>query len=859
MSRTLPIEAALPALRQALAGGSGVVLAAPPGAGKSTLVPLALLDEPWARSGRLLMLEPRRLAARAVATRMAQTLGEPVGGIVGYRMRLDTRVSARTRIEVITEGVLTRMLQADAALEDCAAVIFDEFHERSLQADLGLALTLDARAQLAPELRVLVMSATLETAPVAALLGDGIVIEAAGAPYAVTTRYGGQGLPLLPGSLPAGLPYDAAERQVAALTRRALREEEGDVLVFLPGAREIRRVRELLGGGTIEVAGRSVQVLPLYGELSGREQDEALVERADGARRVVLATNIAETSLTLPGIRIVVDSGLARRAAFDPVTGMSGLVTRRISRASAEQRRGRAGRLGPGICWRAWSEGAQPSLAAHTPPEILEADLSALALELAAWGALEARTLRWLDPPPEAALGAARTLLARLGALDHGGRITAHGRTLARLPLHPRLAHMLVAAAPLGAAQQAAQLAGLLSERDVLRGSQAAADADVRTRLELLSGTAHASQVDAVGLRRARRLAGELERDLARVVGRPGPGAPRPDGEVGPGVLLAFAYPDRIGRRRAGEEGRYTLTNGRGARFGQAQSLARSEFIVAAELDDAEREARILLAAPLARADLEAHFASRLTTCEEVAWNSREQAVLARRIVKLDALVVEEKPLPSIPAEAARAAMLEGLAELGLGALTWSAGARNLRARLAFVRAQVPDAESRWPDVGDAALLEQRAQWLGPWLEGVTRREHLARIPLEDALRALLSWEQARELDELAPVYLQVPSGSRVTLDYLDESAPAASVRLQEVFGLHSTPRVAGGRVPVTFKLLSPAQRPVQVTRDLASFWRGAYAEVRKDLRGRYPRHYWPEDPLQATAIRGSMRRPARE
>jgi ATP-dependent helicase HrpB len=840
----LPIDAALPALRAALSEERAAVLEAPPGAGKSTVVPLALLEEAWAAPGRLVMLEPRRLAARAVAARMAHTLGEAVGATVGYRMRLDTKVSGATRIEVVTEGVLTRMLQEDAALEGVAAVIFDEFHERSLQADLGLALTLDARANLNPALRVLVMSATLDGAGVARLIGDAPLISAPGRSFPVTTRYLASGLPLLPQAPGRG---ETPEGRVTQLILRALHEEGGDLLVFLPGAREIRRVQAGLAGAQLPGA---VRVLALFGDLAGSEQDAALAPAPAGVRKVVLSTNIAETSLTIPGVRIVIDSGLVRRARFDPVTGMSRLETQRISRAAAEQRQGRAGRTAAGVCYRAWGEGAQASLAPFAAPEILEADLAPLALELAGWGVREAGALRWLDPPPAAQLASARDLLAVLGALDGEGRISAHGRQMRALPVHPRLAHMLLTAAGLAALPLAAELAALLAERDLLRGAGAARDADVRTRLELLRGEAGATGIDRGTLERLRRSA----RDLALRVG--GGRARSAPGEVArAGLLLAFAYPDRIAQRRSGAGGRYQLANGRGASFTEAQSLTQQEFIVAVDLDDTERDARILLAAPLAREDLMKHFAHALRRAEVTAWDARAQAVTARRTVAFGALVLEDKPLPQVPRAAALASMLAGVRELGVAALPWDRDAQDLRARLAFVRATLGEDAGGWPEVSDAALTATLEQWLAPWLEGVTRRAELAKVPLAQALRALLSYEQQRELEAWAPTHLRMPTGSRIRVDYLDASAPSASVRLQEVFGLESTPSLGRAQVPVTLKLLSPAQRPLQVTRDLASFWRGAYAQVRKDMRGRYPRHHWPEDPLAANPTRGVPRR----
>jgi ATP-dependent helicase HrpB len=862
-----PIDAILPALLAALARSPSAVLQAPPGAGKSTVVPLALLDESWARGKRILMLEPRRLAARAVAQRMSQTLGEPVGRTIGYRMRMDTRVSRDTRVEVVTEGVLTRMLQNDPALEGIAAVIFDEFHERSLQADLGLALVLDARENLTPDLRVLVMSATLDGAAVARLLDDAPIVTSEGRTYPVESRFAGKGAPPLPGpAFGPGSAVDTPEKVTAQLVLRALREETGDVLVFLPGAREIRRVQSLIEAADLTEssehpgprpaqpgrAGQSIRILPLFGELAPEDQDAALAPSSSGTRKVVLATNIAETSLTIQGVRVVVDSGLVRRSMFDPSTGMSRLETQRISRASADQRQGRAGRTEPGVSYRAWSEGAHRSLAPFTPPEIAEADLIPLALELASWGTRDPNALRWLDPPPAAMLASARDVLEKLGALDSDGRITSHGREMASIGVHPRFSHMLLRARGMGRLQLAADLAALLGERDLLRGASGARDADIRTRIEVMRGEGSPPGIDRFGLQRARRAAKDLQRQAAASNSA---GQDRQSYDYGAedvGVLLAFAYPDRIGRRRAATDGHFTLANGRGAHFAEPQGLAKQELIVAVDLDDRERDARILLAAPLTRADIDEHMPERLRRQESVEWSSREQAVIARRTVHLDSILLEEKPLPGIPVEAARAAMLTGVRELGIDALPWSRESRDLQARIEFARKLRGPAESSaeadgsWPAVSDADLAASVETWLTPWLDGITRKEHLARIPLMDVLRGLLSWEQQRELDSLAPTHLQVPSGSQIRIDYLDPSAPALSVRLQEVFGLDATPRIGGGRVPVTFKLLSPAQRPVQVTRDLASFWRGSYAEVRKDMRGRYPKHYWPENPLEA-------------
>ena len=830
---TLPIVDALSALRAALTHQRSAVLEAPPGAGKSTVVPLALLEESWVVGRKILMLEPRRLAARAVAERMAATLGQSVGDTVGYRMRLDTRVSRSTRIEVVTEGVLTRMLQQDPSLEDVALVIFDEFHERNLQADLGLALCLDARKTLELDLRVLVMSATLDGAAVASLMDDAPVITSSGKMFPVALQYLGKGFPVLSGEA------ESIERLVVLAVQRALRETEGDMLVFLPGAGEIRRVNESLATSE-DIKTRRIEIYPLYGDLSAAEQDAALRDDPRAPRRVILATNIAETSLTLPRVRVVIDSGLVRRSVFDPVTGMSRLDTCRISRASAEQRMGRAGRVAPGHCYRLWSEGAHRSLAAHSPAEMMEADLTPLALDLARWGTSDATSLRWLDPPPRAMLDAARDLLTRLGLLDTSLQLTSKGKEVADWPMHPRLALLLLEASDRGEAQLGARLAALLGERDLLRAT-GIRDTDVLTRLDVLDDRAPiGAQVDRGSLMRARKSAAQFERRItARDLSTPAP-------KLDAAGLLACAYPDRIGKRRAGTEGRYLLANGRGAAFRGPDRLARSEYLVALDLDDRDREARILMAAALDRDMLEAAAGNRIAHECEVRWSSTEELIIARDVVKLDALVLDEKPLSRVPAEDAVPAMIEGIRAMGLESLPWDVDSRSFCARIELARSRDLPAAKTWPSFARESLLQQLEDWLAPWLDGVMRRAHLSRIPLMEALRFRLGPTGSTELDRLMPTHITVPTGSRIRIDYEDDLAPCASMRMQEVFGLASTPRIGAGLIPVTFKLLSPAQRPLQVTSDLASFWRNAYTEVRKDMRGRYPRHYWPEDPLQA-------------
>ncbi|HEU0053109.1 MAG TPA: ATP-dependent helicase HrpB [Longimicrobium sp.] len=823
----LPIDDALPELRRALRDGTAAVLQAPPGAGKTTRVPLALLDEAWLAGRKIVMLEPRRLAARAAADRMARTLGERVGETVGYRIRMETRVGPATRVEVVTEGVLTRMLQHDPALEGVGLVIFDEFHERSLHADLGLALALQSKSVLRDDLRVLVMSATLDGGPVARLLGEAPVVTSEGRAFPVETRY-------------LARPGEGwIEPRVARKVVEALEDEEGDVLVFLPGAGEIRRVEEALRAADLHP---TVRVMPLHGNLPPEAQDDAIRPSPPGLRKVVLATAIAETSLTIEGVRVVVDSGLMRVPRFSPRTGMTRLETVPVSVASADQRRGRAGRLGPGVCHRMWTEGEQARLAPFRPPEILEADLAPLALELAAWGVADPAELAWLDPPPPSAFGQARELLAELGALDAAGAVTAHGRRMAALPLHPRLAHMLLAAKEMRLGATAADLAALLGERDFLRAEGRIADADVRLRLEPLrraeggrGGGMHGHAVDRGALQRVQAEARELRRRLSV--------APE-DGDVeAAGVLLALAYPDRIAQRRPGPGGRFLLRNGRGAAFAGADSLGERPYLVAAELDDAGRESRILLATPVELAELERHFAEQIVRDAEVAWDDAAEAVRARRTERLGALVLREAAIADPDAEMIARALAGAVRAKGIASLPWTKAATQLRERIAFLH----HADPSFPDVSDATLLATLEEWLMPHLHGLRRWDEVRRLDLVAVLEAMLAWDQRRRLDEQAPTHVTVPSGSRIPVDYSDPAAPVLAVRLQEVFGWTDTPRVAGGRVPLTLHLLSPAHRPVQVTRDLANFWKSTYFEVKKDLKGRYPKHYWPDDPLQAT------------
>jgi len=843
---TLPIESILPALRSALSASRGAVLEAPPGAGKTTRVPLALLDAAWLGGKKIVMLEPRRLAARATAAWMAATIGERAGETIGYRMRLDTRMGPRTRIEVVTEGILTRMLQHDLALAGVGLVIFDEFHERSMIGDTGLALSLAAADSLRDDLKILVMSATLDGVGVARLLGDAPVIRSEGRAWPVVTRH----VPMRPDQ-PAATGFQrrsALEGHVARVVRDVVAEEPGSVLVFLPGAGEIRRVEELLRG----TLPREVSLQPLHGSLPVAMQDAAIAPARPGERKVVLATSIAETSLTIEGIRVVVDSGLMRIPRFSAGTGMTRLETVRVSRASADQRRGRAGRIEPGVCVRCWSAGEDAGLIPYTRPEMLDADLAPLALDLASAGFVDPGELRWLDPPPIAAFAQAVELLQLLGAVDASGRITAHGVAMADLGTHPRLAHMLLRAQEGGveSAATAAALVAILEERDLLRGAGAPPPVDVQLRLDAVARDVDdvmlgGATVDRGLVQRVREVATEWRRRLRHPERSEG----ATDDSISVGLLLAWAYPDRVAQRRDAP-GRFLLRNGRGATLPLTDALAQAEWIVAAQIDDAGRDGRITLAASLDPTELIGRAADDVVTRDTIAWNEATGSVQARRRTMLGALMLADTAIPEPDPAVIRAALLEGIGRSGVGVLPWSDAATSLRQRLAFLHRQ----DATWPDVGDEALGATLAEWLGPHVAHIRKLEQFSRVDLGGALRALLTWEQRRELDALAPERIEVPTGSKIAVDYSDPAAPILAVRLQELFGLYATPKL-GGRVPVTMHLLSPAYRPVQVTRDLASFWKTGYFDVRKDLRGRYPKHHWPEDPLTASPARGAKRR----
>lgn len=780
------------------------------------------------------MLEPRRLAARAAARRIASERGEPVGGTVGFRVRGETRATAATRIEVVTEGVLTRMLQEDPSLPGIGAVIFDEFHERSLVADSGLALVLGATSVLNETLRVLVMSATLDVEPIAALLHDAPVIRSVGRRFDVETRFA-----------PAPSGRRLAEH-VAAVVRDSLETEAGSQLVFLPGAGEIRRIEALL----TERLPDDVELRPLYGALAPEQQDAAIAPAPAGLRKVVLATNVAETSLTIDGVRVVIDAGLERVPRFSPRTGMTRLETVRITRASADQRRGRAGRTAPGVAIRCWSAADDAGLVPHSRAEIISADLAPLALDLAVAGFADPDELPWLDPPPPAAFAAARELLGSLGALDAGGRLTPHGTAMARHGAHPRLAHLLLEAARRSDASlsRAAVLVALLEERDPLRGDGGPPPADLALRVEALERRLEPASLGGATLDR-----GTIARVREALAGwrrRLGEPKANPREADSVGDLLALAFPERVARRRD-QAGRFLLRSGRGVRLDTRDPLAHAEWLVVAEVDDAGRDARVILAAALGDDEVEALVAREARQVDEVRWDRERATVVARRVQRLGAIVLAAHPLRDVDPGVVTAALLDGIREAGLGVLPWPPAAVALRARLAFVGAH----ESTWPDVSDPALLATLERWLAPFLGGVHDPQRLPADRLMRALEGLLDWSERRQLERLAPERIVVPSGSRIAVDYADPSAPTLAVRLQEVFGLPESPRVMDGRVPVVMELLSPARRPVQVTRDLASFWREGYFDVRRDLRGRYPKHHWPDDPLQAEATRGVRRR----
>jgi ATP-dependent helicase HrpB len=812
----LPIDAVLDELSRTLESSSAAVLVAPPGAGKTTRVPLALLDAPWAKGKRIIMLEPRRIAARASAERMAKTLGERAGETVGFRVRFGSKVSRATRIEVVTEGIFARQILDDPELNGVAAVLFDEFHERSLDADLGLALARDTQMGLREDLRILVMSATLDGARVAKLIGDAPVITSEGRAFPVETRY-------------LGRKVDAPmERQMADAIATALRADPGSVLAFLPGAAEIRRTQNFLGE---RIHDASIEIVPLFGALDAGVQDRAIAPARAGCRKVVLATSIAETSLTIEGVRIVVDSGLARVPRYEPDIGLTRLETVRASRAAVDQRRGRAGRTEPGICYRLWDEPQTASLPAYTQPEIISADLSSLRLDCAQWGVSDPTTLAFLDPPPAPALKEANSLLRELGALDADGRITGEGKRLRALALPPRLARMIVDSQRFGAGEAAAEIAAVLTERGLGGDS-----ADLDARLDQF--------------RRDRSQRAQSARELARrwaaqVASTEGKQSSQHSDDLSTGLMLAFAFPERVARNRG--NGSFVLANGRGAAMEQTSALARAPYIAVGELTGTAASGRILLAAPISQAEIERHFAGHIEAADEISFDRGAMALRARRRRKLHAITLSEAPLALSPSLDTAKIMADGLAAAGLDQLPWSKAARQWRDRVMFLRKAEGEV---WPDLSDDALAARSDDWLVPALSDKTALKDLSAADLSDALMTLLPWDLRARLEREAPTHFEAPTGTQLAIDYEAEQGPTIAVRLQELFGLDSHPSIAKGAVPLVLELLSPAQRPVQVTRDLPGFWRGSYAAVRTDLRGRYPRHSWPEDPATALPTR---------
>jgi ATP-dependent helicase HrpB len=818
----LPIDEALPRLTAALRQVRTAVLVAPPGAGKTTRVPLWLLDTLWAADKKILVLEPRRLAARAAAERMAATLNETVGETIGLRVRFGSKVSRKTRIEVVTEGIFTRLILDDPSLAGVAAVLFDEFHERSLDADLGLALAREVQLGLRDDLRLVVMSATLDGARVAKLLGDAPVIESEGRAFPVETRYLGRASNIL------------TERQMAEAVARALKTDPGSILAFLPGQAEIRRTETLLKELSPDPA---VDIVTLYGALDAKTQDRAIAPAPPGRRKVVLATSIAETSLTIEGVRVVIDSGLARVPRYEPDVGLTRLETVRVSRAAADQRRGRAGRTEPGICYRLWDEPQTASLELYARPEMLSADLSGMLLDLAQWGETDPAKLAFLDAPPSSALTEARALLIELGALDANGRITDEGRKLRQLPLPPRLARMVVNAASEGAERRAADSAALLSERG-LGGN----DVDLGHRLDLFRRDNSRRGEDA--RRMAKRWAENAARDAAST--RKAASLARAEDELSAGAILSLAYPNRIARNRGGN-GAFLLANGRGANVDPAFALAREPFLAVAEMAGSAAQSRILLAAPITLDEIEQRFSDRIERRKDISFDAASASLRGRYSERLGAIPLIERPLRIETTADTADILAQGIAQLGIDKLPWAKALRQWRDRVMFLR-QAEGGE--WPDLSESALAESVKDWLSPMLLSKTALADISSDELETAVGALLPWNLKRRLDVEAPTHFSAPSGSSVPIDYGGEEGPRLAIRVQELYGLDRHPSIAGGKVPLLVELLSPAQRPVQVTRDLPGFWRGSYAAVKSEMRGRYPRHSWPDDPLHAAATR---------
>ena len=835
----LPIDDILPELCASLEHTPNAVVQAAPGAGKTTRIPLSLLDAPWREGGKIIMLEPRRVAARAAARRMAQTLGEPVGKTVGYRIQLDNKTGPDTVIEVVTEGILTRRLQSDPSLEGVAAVIFDEFHERNLQADLGLALCLDCQEGLRENLRILVMSATLDGTPIAELMGDAPVISSAGRVFPVEIRYLGKP--------PIDRFQDTLCTAVSSAVKQALRDETGSILVFLPGEGEIRRVENRLHETSLP---GDVDLLSLYGALPQNQQDQAISPPPSGRRKIVLATAIAETSLTIEGIRVVIDSGLSRKPRFDLQSGMTRLFTEPVSLASATQRQGRAGRLEPGICYRLWDKAAEGAFRQFSHPEILDADLAPLALDLANWGIDDPDALSWLTPPPGAPLNQARGLLRLLQAIDGQGRITAHGREMARLPLHPRLAHMVIEGAESGWADMACDVAALLTDRDIAqRDGRNPVAVDLTLRVSALKGERTSLSISRNALRRTRTLAKQWLKRAPKKTHHDRARDLPPDEQVG--ALVALAYPDRIAERRPGGDSRYRLSNGKGAVLPAEDALRDVPYLAIAVVNGAVRDARIRIAAPLSAATIEHLFENEIREEETAIWDSQSRSVIARRQRRLNALVLNDAPARNIPGDRIADALLDGIRDMGLDCLPWSREATEWRQRAMCFHLATGDG----PDLSDKALLETLEEWLRPYLAGMSRLQHLKSLNMLAILKSRLDWSLLQTMDKQVPSHLTVPSGSSIRIDYTDLTAPVLPVKLQEMFGATETPTIVKGAIALSVHLLSPAGRPLQITRDLRAFWSNAYPQVKAEMKGRYPKHPWPDNPLAAVPTRHTKNR----
>lgn len=822
----LPIETILPELKKALRTEKAVIISAEPGAGKTTKVPLALLDQDWLNGKSIVMLEPRRLAAIRAAEYMSQQLHQSAGETIGYRIRGETKISPQTRLEIVTEGVLTRMIQSDPALPNVGLIIFDEFHERSINADLGLALTLDVQAHLRPDLEILLMSATLDTGSIAGLLGTPPVIQCKGRSFPVTTHY-------------TKLQVDAMNTPtVAQSIMQALKNEEGDILVFLPGQREIRRLETHLMERALP---ESVLLCTLYGDASPQHQRTAFVPAPAGKRKVILSTNIAETSVTIPGISVVIDSGYMRVAQFDPRRGMSGLTTVRVSKASADQRRGRAGREQPGICYRLYTEEEFHHYSPYTQAEILLTDLAPLALDLALWGESDGKNLKFLDPPPEGNLSQAHQLLRRLGALDKQNRITEHGKSMAALNVHPRFAHMLIEGKKMGAGSFACDIAALLEERDVLRGRNENEN-DFSSRY---SAAVNGTVSDRHLLKRIHDQSAKFKTMLKL------PAAPfgKNTETHSLGLLLALVYPDRVGKRRQNDQ--YQLSGNTVGVLPKGSVLSSHEYLAVCDVDGAGSEVKIFLAEPLPKEDIYAAFKEQIEEREDIIWSEKEGMVVARRIEAFGALELSSKKIPPDPEESKKF-ILTVIRRGGIASLPWDSGAQSVRSRSEWLRSKHL-VDGSWPDLSENGLTETLEQWLSPFLDGITNRTQIKKIAMETIIRGMFTYQQLQHLDRLAPTHLTVPTGSRIAIDYT-ASQPALSVRLQEMFGETETPTIGGGKEKVLIHLLSPAKRVLAVTQDLPSFWKNAYPDVRKDMRGQYPKHVWPEDPLSAVPTRKTKR-----